>query len=257
MIRLTAIVSCLAVAACASDTSPAGPSPTDTTNPSGSDIVAVQISPSGGPIDFYETRQLRAIATRRDGTLSQPQVTWVSDNEQVVTVTNNGSVTAVGVGTARIEAAVGDVRASVSLMVQPAQVEGTSTSLSVLGFSVMEYQDDRFPNRWYYAPQMLVTALPGKSAQILQLDLTIPGRPIGVPAGFCQGFITAGQFSRLNAEVYGEWEFTFESDVRAAGAVASARVTYADDGGGIRELTMRGPVVPGALPPYGSGPRCP
>lgn len=256
MIRLATIVSCMAFVACAADTSPSGPLPTDTTDPSGRDIVALEISPSGGPIDFYETRQLRAIATRRDGALAEPKITWSSDNELVLTVTESGAVTAVGVGTAQITAAVGDAQASVTLSVQPAQVEGAVTALSVLGFSVIQYKYGQLPNRWYLAPQMLVAAPPGKRVQVLHVDLVIPGLPGEFPTGFCQEFIAAGQFGRLNGEVAGDWKLSFESDVPVAGALASARVTYADDTGAILELTVRGPVVQGALPRSGSGPNC-
>lgn len=66
------------------------------------------------------------------------QVQWTTDDETVATVDENGLVTAIGEGLAVIRAAVGDVYAKCSVLVDPMQIESVSVEPSSLDLKVSE-----------------------------------------------------------------------------------------------------------------------
>lgn len=83
-----------------------------------------------------ETQTVTASAVDQGGTpVAGISVTWVTTNDQVVTVNAAGLVTAVGNGNASIRATAGQVNASVSVMVRQVAVSAQRNSPSAVAFA--------------------------------------------------------------------------------------------------------------------------
>ena len=73
-----------------------------------------------GPITLTknQTHQLSATILPHNTTNDSATIEWISRNESIVTVTENGVVTAINEGTTEIQAAVGDINSSISIIVE-------------------------------------------------------------------------------------------------------------------------------------------
>ena len=75
------------------------------------------------------------------------EVTWKSDNESVAIVRNDGTVTAISVGSANITAICGRISATCKVTVNP--VPASSVELNVLNMSLLVGQSDKLTARVY------------------------------------------------------------------------------------------------------------
>ena len=108
--RGTALLVCLVVSACGSKTpSPAAPSTTPTTTaPAGPTLQSVTLGPTGVPPRWYTpgaTNQTVASGTFSDGTRQNVTTSctdWQSDNTSVLTINNEGLLTAHNSGSATV-----------------------------------------------------------------------------------------------------------------------------------------------------------
>lgn len=80
-------------------------------------VEGVALDKNESTMTLGEAMTIKATVTPDDAT--DPTVTWSSSNEKVVTVDENGNVTATGVGTATITATCGDFSATCDVKVYP------------------------------------------------------------------------------------------------------------------------------------------
>ena len=83
------------------------------------EATAITLDKTTLALEQYRETELNATLTPADAVTL---VSWSSDNESVVKVANNGSVTAVGVGTATITAKAGELAATCAVTVKEATV---------------------------------------------------------------------------------------------------------------------------------------
>lgn len=107
--RGTALLVCLVASACGGKTpSPAAPSTPATTAPAGPTLQSVNLGPTGVPPRWYApgaTNQTVATGTFSDGTrqnITTSCTDWQSDNTFVLTINNEGLLTAHNSGSATI-----------------------------------------------------------------------------------------------------------------------------------------------------------
>ena len=128
-------------------------------------------------------------------------------------------------------------------------------SVVVESFFVVEYEYGGSPG-WNYAPQVVVSSPAGGSGVYADLsNLSVPG--VGTVSGpaTCRRVASGARVSLVD-EVYGDYEFSMSnSGNRASGGEATIVLSAVDGLGTINRLTLRGPIVPGALPStYSGGP---
>lgn len=92
--------------------------------------VSLSIDGDRAIVGRGQTRQLRAIATRSDGTNEDRtgSATWRSADEQIATVSGAGIVTATGFGTVSIAATVDTLNAAITMTVSPVAIQFTVLS---------------------------------------------------------------------------------------------------------------------------------
>lgn len=110
--RITAILPAALVAfvSCGGD-SAAGPTDEDPT------VAAVSVSPSSRSLLVGDTVRFTAAVRDTEGRDVSAAVSWASDNPDAATVSSSGLVTAMGEGTAAIEARAGGVKGSAEVVV--------------------------------------------------------------------------------------------------------------------------------------------
>ena len=92
------------------------------------EVSSISLSASTLALKVEETSQL--VATILPENATNKSVTWASNNLEVVTVSNNGLVTAIAVGTATISATAGDKTATCSVTVLESVVPVSSILIS-------------------------------------------------------------------------------------------------------------------------------
>ena len=98
----------------------------------------------------------------------------------------------------------------------------------------------------YYAPQVRLSAPPGRSITVLVVSFSIPG--IGaIPPWSCDGVITGSTVQSLNGEVYGSWTLEIGGSGVATGD-PSVVVTFVDDNRNFGAVTVKGRIVQGSFP---------
>lgn len=214
------------------------------------------IAPNPMVVTQGDTVHVGATLVRSDGT-SIPMITaWASSDSQIVAVDSKaGQLFAGRVGQATITASVDSpsMAAEASVVVLARPNPRPDDALIVQQFYMTEYQYPSQPGHWYYAPQLRVVAAPGRTADIGLLALSVPGLPDPIPPFACNAHITTAARD-LNGEVYGDWTMSVDSPgSRATGADGTAKVTYTDDAGVTRTITITGPIVSGSLPTTYSG----
>ena len=107
-LRGVTLIACVVVSACGSRNNPSPAAPSTTVTPAGPTLQSVALRPTGVPPRWYTsgaTNQTLAIGMFSDGT-SQDITTsctdWESDNTFVLTITNEGLLTARNSGSATI-----------------------------------------------------------------------------------------------------------------------------------------------------------
>lgn len=88
-------------------------------------------------MEVGESRQLSALAWTGNSQVATPPLTWSSSTTAVVTVSSDGTVTAVGVGTAAILATAGQVQGTATVTASPAPPAGNVIDL----YPAVEYQE--------------------------------------------------------------------------------------------------------------------
>ncbi len=107
-----ALLGTLAFAACGGGDDGGGP-----TTPSGP--ASISLSPQSSTMDFIgQTRTFRATVRDASGQTVTTQVSWTSSDPSVVTVDGSGVATAVGNGSAQVEASAGAVSATAAVTVE-------------------------------------------------------------------------------------------------------------------------------------------
>jgi hypothetical protein len=109
-LRGVTLLVCLVVSACGSSKSsnPPAPSTPTTPTPAGPTLQSVSLQPTGAPPRFYApgaTNQTVAVGTFSDGTrqnITTSCTDWQSDNTFVLTINNEGLLTALNSGSATI-----------------------------------------------------------------------------------------------------------------------------------------------------------
>ena len=82
---------------------------------------------------------------------------------------------------------------------------------------------------------------------MLSLQLSIPGISRSSLFG-CTASVTSAA-KKLNGDFYGDWTLYLESSVeKSNGEDATAVLTFVDETNTMRTLTIKGPVLNGALP---------
>jgi len=138
-------------------------------------------------------------------------------------------------------------------------VPGPDSELQVLAFSVVEVEQPT--GRWMYSPQLTVAAATaGTSIQVLGFEmLEIPGLAPPFPLLHANDVaVAAGTGAELFKEIYGDYPVSFSGWEleRATGGNATARLTYRDGTGTIRQATLEAPIVPGGPPGSYTGGTC-
>jgi len=187
-------------------------------------------------------------------TLSGQLVTWSSSDTGIVRVAEGGScgpmavpgcdrahIYALGDGTATITASVGNKSASVVVasFMDPSATDDIGVEFSLLELPAGE--------SWNYVPQIRVSALGMTGFDVIALEFTIPGVDT---ISVCNAVrhVAAGQAADMFREVYGDFELLVNNPKRAEPGLASATVFVSENGGEIRKVTVKGPVVPGEYP---------
>lgn len=165
-----------------------------------------------------------------------------------------GIAVAIAPGGAVVEARIDNVtlaRAEITVTPPNGVVSG---ALVVHDFWMVEFQYPTAPDHWFYAPQMTLSAAPGRTVTLLTVRFSVPGLH-GSVSWSCGGSLGA-ESRLLNGEVYGDWTFTMDSPgYRASNDVPTATVTFVDDTGATGSATLNGTVVQGTLPTTYSGGR--
>lgn len=98
-------------------------------------VETISISANGSTtVRIGESLQLTAIVL--PSTATDSSVIWLSENEGVATVTDNGLVTAISAGKATITASAGSVSAEIAITVESSQVDNISLNLTNLVMKV-------------------------------------------------------------------------------------------------------------------------
>ena len=100
------------------------------------DVASVTVDKALVEIDVGQTYQLGAQVQPADAT--DPTVFWTTDNPSVATVTEEGLVTAVGVGEAEITATAGLVASSCTVKVKGKTIPVTSVTLDITTLTLLE-----------------------------------------------------------------------------------------------------------------------
>ncbi len=142
-------------------------------------------------------------------------------------------------------------------LVEP--VPGPDPGLQVLAFSVVETEGEQA--RWLYSPQLTDAAeAAGAGIKVLGFEmLEIPGLAPPFPALYANGLsVAAGAEAELFRDFYGDYAVSFSGWElqRATSGTATARLTYRDGTGTIRQLTLEAPIVPGGPPGSHTGGTC-
>lgn len=106
---------------------------------------------------------------------------------------------------------------------------------------------------WTYAPRISATETTGRGRAILAgATFHLPASPSWA---FCVSAlpVEAGSNAELIREVYGSWELEFAYGVRMPPGPLAVDLTFQDDAGRMRRMTVAGSVVPGAPPETYSG----
>ena len=147
-LRAVTLLVCLAVSACGSKSpSPAAPSTPATPAPAGPTLQSVRLQPTGNPGPWYApggTNQTIAVGTFSDGTtqnITTSCTDWQSDNTFVLTISNEGLLTAHNSGSATITTTCQGVfaRGLVPLNVMPTTPWSRSGTGPVPFFEVPPY----------------------------------------------------------------------------------------------------------------------
>ena len=248
----------VAIAAGCNGEDPAGP---QTFNPPPPVTVrSLRLSPDRATHEQGDRFTMVAVQVMSDGSeipapvynpalpASAQVVQWMSSNSSVMTVNSaTGEVVAVGTGDVQIQARMSaSVVGNAVLTVVPVTNSATAGALTATGFSVTEFQ---YPGGrdWSYAPELRVFAAPGRQVRLLSLQLTIPGISRTSLFG-CTASVTSAA-KKLNGDFYGEWHLYLEvSGEKSNGEDATAVLTFVDDTETMRTLTIKGPVLTGAMP---------
>src|SRR5690606_37162267 len=142
-------------------------------------------------------------------------------------------------------------------LVEP--LSGPDPELQVPAFAVLELEGEG--GGWFYSPQLTVAAGAASAGiKVLGFEmLEIPGLAPPFPALYANGLSVAeGAEAELFRDFYGDYAVSFSGWElqRATGGVATARLTYRDGTGTIRQVTLEAPIVPGGPPGSHTGGTC-
>jgi uncharacterized protein YjdB len=85
-------------------------------------VESIELVPAAAEIAVSETLELVAITRDKDGdVVTAPQMAWTSSDDRVATVSQNGLVTGIGAGTARITAMTQGEKGSALITVAPVE----------------------------------------------------------------------------------------------------------------------------------------
>ena len=178
-----------------SSTRPQAPEPTPPTPPPPTPVATrVEISPSSASLTSVgQTVQLSAsVFDQNNAQMSAAVVTWTSSAVDVATVSDQGLVTAVKIGTAAITARSGSVSASipvaVTLSVGSIAIEPTSATLMALGETV----------------QLTASVLDRNGQPIAGAVVTWTSSAAGVATVSTQGLVTAVKNGTATITALGE-----------------------------------------------------
>ena len=99
-------------------------------------VASIVLSQSDIAINENETANICATPQNSNGGVIHANVQWLSSNDDVATITNEGVVTAVGVGTCTITAYVGTVQSICSVTVTDSTIPSATPEYVDLGLSV-------------------------------------------------------------------------------------------------------------------------
>jgi hypothetical protein len=125
----------------------------------------------------------------------------------------------------------------------PRPVPGGSAALTINEFTMLEIGG---PGSGHYAPQVRVSAPPGRVITVLVVSFSIPG--IGAfPPWSCNGRVSGSTPQELNGEVYGSWTLELGATGVPTGDPAVV-VTFVDDNRNTGVITLEGRIVEGSFP---------
>ena len=208
--------------------------------------VALEVSPGIVTLSLGQSVLLTAVKRMSDGSRVAINPSWVSKPPDIVSVHQNGSAVAVGIGEATITATIDGLSASSSISVPRPVVAGVSDALVVENFLMIEIRaSDTY---WFYAPQFQVRAAPGRTLRLLQIDFMLTALG-AVPPWSCGANIYERSVE-LNGEVYGDWALSIwgPPGVRVGSGNIEARITFVDDKSVRATLVVSGKVVAGSMP---------
>ena len=107
----------------------------------GCDIIATDIILSAQDMTLLVGQTDKLTATVEPENTTDPTITWKSDNEAVATVSADGAVTGISVGTANVTANCGSVTATCKVTVNP--VAASNITLSVQDMTLLVGQTDK------------------------------------------------------------------------------------------------------------------
>ena len=102
-------------------------------------VSSISISPLTAQLTIGETAQLKATVFPSNAT--DPTIRWVSTNTSIVTVTDDGRVTAVAEGAAAVNASAGSITVACQIAVVKPSVAVTSLTLNKSSLTLVEGED--------------------------------------------------------------------------------------------------------------------
>lgn len=108
-----------------------------TVNPVTASTITLNVS----EMTLFIGQSDKLTATVSPGNVTDKTITWTSDNKQIVTVSEDGTVTAAAIGVANITASCGDVSATCKVMVNP--VTASTVTLNVSEMTLFIGQTDK------------------------------------------------------------------------------------------------------------------
>jgi hypothetical protein len=216
-------------------------------------MVGVALEISASQIRIGEVVILRAQKVMSNGSRIQipngPSFTgdrppeFLSTRSSVVAVNPvTGNAVGVSAGSTEVRVTYGGFTARGVISVREPVVFG-STALTINDFTLQEIDG---PGSGYYAPQVRVSAPPGRALTVLVVSFSIPG--IGAfPPWSCGGAIVGSEPQELNGEVYGSWTL----EMSGTGVVTgdpTVTVTFLDDTGIAGVASLQGRIVQGSFP---------
>ena len=112
------------------------------------DVASIQVEPAAFTIEPGESRQLAATLTAEDGQqVGSRAVQWSSSDPTVALVREDGRVTAVGTGSARITASVAGVEGSADVTVRPSASADTEPAAPT-ELRAVARKEDRIDLAW-------------------------------------------------------------------------------------------------------------